>query len=411
MKIGIVGAGVSGLSIAKLLSAYYRVEILESNDVVGGIARTKNINGVPYHPVGGHCFNSKYPEVLDFVFKEVLAKENWNVIKRKSAIQFQNHLIPYPIEYSVKEIFKFDQTLAINIVRDFLDTDKQQDYRNLDEWFRGKFGDALAENYFIPYNHKIWNLHPAEMNHTWVKDKLPVPDKESFIKNFFEHQRDEMSHYTFYYPKGNHLNTFIEGLASNLDIKLNYQVQQIKKNKEKSKWVINNEKEYDIIISTIPLNIIPSLISDCPKQVLDDAKKLKYNKVSTMLWESHETENTWTYIPKKDSIFHRYIHISNFSNSEKNHTITESIGERTFSEMEECGKKDPFLIKPLDFNISNHAYVVFDQNYDDCKFTVKKYLEQIGIYTLGRFGEWEYYNMDICIKKSLELSEFIKEKY
>lgn len=411
MKIGVLGAGISGLSISKLLSDSHQVEVLESCNKVGGIAKTENIDGIPYHLVGGHCFNSKYPEVLDFVFNKVLSKDKWDWVKRKSAIKFQNHVIPYPIEYAIKDIYEFNPDLALKITTDFLTTPDKYEYENLENWFRGKFGDTLAENYFIPYNHKIWNLHPSEMSYKWVEDKLPIPDKSSFLKNFFEKQSDEMSHYHFYYPKNNHLNTFINSLASGLNITLNYKVKEIKFIKETQKWRVNNGKEYDLLISTIPLNIIPSIIDGCPSNVQEEAKKLKYNRVTTVLWESHKTENTWTYIPQSDSIFHRYIHIGNFPENKKNFTITEAIGEKSYPEMVENGIKDPFLIKPLAYNVSDHAYVVFDENHERCKTSVKRYLEKVGIFSLGRFGEWEYYNMDICIKKSLDLFKLIKDKY
>ncbi|HET8828224.1 MAG TPA: NAD(P)-binding protein, partial [Pelobium sp.] len=154
MRIGVLGAGISGLSIAKLLSPNHDVEVLEQNSFIGGIARTKNINGIAYHPIGGHCFNSKYPEVLDFVFKKVLPKENWHSVKRKAVIRFKNHIIPYPIEYSINEIFKFDNNLAIDIAKDFLSTNENSQPENLEEWFRVKFGNTLSDHYFIPYNHK-----------------------------------------------------------------------------------------------------------------------------------------------------------------------------------------------------------------------------------------------------------------
>lgn len=408
MRIGVLGAGISGLSIAKLLSPFHEVEVLERNSFVGGIARTKNIDGVAYHPIGGHCFNSKYPEVLDFVFNQVLAKENWYSIKRKAVIRFKNHIIPYPIEYSIKEIFKFDKDLAIDIVKDFLAANESTNPKNLEEWFRGKFGNTLSDHYFIPYNNKIWNIHPKEMSYEWVKDKLPIPDKNSFTRNFFEEQCDKMDHHTFFYPKNNHQNCFIKALATELNITLNYRVKTIKKT---SCWVINDNKEYDLIINTLPLNIVPSLIVDCPLPILDSAKRLKYNKVSTMFWESIPNKNTWTYIPDKNSIFHRYIHIGNFNNPNKNYTITEAIGDLSYQDMEAQGRKDASLISALDYNVSDHAYVVFDENYENCKNNVKSYLKEIGLLTLGRFGEWEYYNMDVCIKKSLEMCELVKERY
>lgn len=64
-------------------------------------------------------------------------------------------------------------------------------------------------------------------------------------------------------------------------------------------------------------------------------------------------------------------------------------------------------MEPSSFNISNHAYVVYDKNYEECKLCVLDYLNGQGIYSLGRFGEWEYYNMDVCIKSAMRLSKKI----
>jgi protoporphyrinogen oxidase len=122
MKIGILGAGISGLSVARLLRNDFEVEILGKNNFPRGIARTKDVNGIPYHLVGGHCFNSKYPEVLDFVFNEVLPFNKWRKIKRKSKIQFCQQEIDYPIEFVIKQIYSFDKDIAIEIITDFLNS-------------------------------------------------------------------------------------------------------------------------------------------------------------------------------------------------------------------------------------------------------------------------------------------------
>lgn len=82
MKVGVIGAGISGMSIARLIDSDFEVEILEKESVVGGIARTKDVNGIAYHIVGGHCFNSIYPEVLNFIFDKVLSKDNWNLDRK-----------------------------------------------------------------------------------------------------------------------------------------------------------------------------------------------------------------------------------------------------------------------------------------------------------------------------------------
>jgi len=411
MRVGILGAGITGLSIGRLLNKYFEVEVLEKESHCGGIARTKDVFGHAYHVVGGHCFNSKYPEVMDFVFNEILPKDKWHKIKRNSVIRFKDHEINYPIEFSVRQIYEFDKDLAIKIITDFISSNDDLIYSNLEEWFRKKFGNTLAEEYFIPYNTKIWNNEPKNMSPTWVEDKLPIPDKFSFFESLIDSAKDKMAHAEFYYPDSNNQNTFIDSLADGLDIHYNTEITEINYDNKNNLWIVNNKHDYDILISTIPLNILPTLILNTPDEILQSTSKLKYNSVSNVIWESKPTDRTWTYLPGKQTIFHRYIHIGNFYKPALNYTITESIGKRTFQEMIDDGKSDFFLVKPLDFNISEHAYVVFDENYSESTTKIKKYLDKIDLYSIGRFGEWQYYNMDVCIKSSMELATIILSKY
>ncbi|WP_158798516.1 NAD(P)/FAD-dependent oxidoreductase [Pedobacter sp. L105] len=412
MRIGILGAGISGLSLGRLLSNDFTVELLERGSIYGGIARTKNVNGIAYHKVGGHCFNSKYNDVLDFVFKEVLSKSKWHNIQRNAVIKYKNEEVSYPIEFAVKEIYNFDKELALSITKDFLNANDDFEYADLEDWFRKKFGNTLADSYFLPYNEKIWNRPPNEMSPAWVEGKLPIPNKMSFFNALISNEEDKMPHSTFYYPDSNDQNTFIDSLAQGLNITCNYNVDQIVYNSNKKCWIVNGDKEYDILVSTLPMNILPSLIADITSEIIEAAGNLKYNKVTTMLWETKGTERTWTYVPDKANFFHRYIHIGSFYYPRKNVSITEVVGTKTYEEMVENGKQDPFLIKPLDYNVSDHAYVVFDENYEIATEKIKQYLaSRDNIYTHGRFGEWQYYNMDVCIKQSIDLAAKINSKY
>ena len=137
--------------------------------------------------------------------------------------------------------------------------------------------------------------------------------------------------------------------------------------------------------------------------VKEACKKLRFNKVSNVLWESDGSDQTWTYFPSKDSIFHRHIHIGNFCRPKNSYIITECIGEKSFEEMKLEGEKTAYLKTPLDYHVSDHAYVVYDKNYFKYKDLIIKHFKKQGIKNLGRFGEWEYYNMDICIKSAIEL--------
>lgn len=407
MKICIIGAGITGLTVGKLLSENHEVTIYEEKSDIGGIARTKSVNGITYHTVGGHCLNSKNKAVMDFIFNDILPKENWHQVKRDAKINFHNYFISYPIEFSIKEIAKFDENLAFNITKDFISSE-DKDTDNLADWFKEKFGKTLAEEYFIPYNKKIWQIEPSEMSHLWIDGKLPLPNKKEFFKALIEDNEDTMPHSTFFYPNSNNQNTFIEALGKGLNIVTNSIVKSIEK--VENKWLINGKFKYDLVINTMPLNILPSIIKNTPEEILNEAKKLKYNKVTNVLWKTKPINFTWSYYPSVDTIFHRHIHIGNFFNPTKNYTITESMGEHTYEEMIENGKSFDYLLEPLDYNLSDYAYVVYDQNYNDATNKIKKYIENIGLYTIGRFGEWEYYNMDICIESAMKLFYKIEGK-
>lgn len=411
LKIAILGAGISGLSIAKLLKDSFEVEIFERSENSGGIARSKIIDELSYHVTGGHCFNSIYPEVIDFVFNEIMPITEWNKIERKAEVILGDFTVPYPIEYAIKHIFKYNPSLAQDILSDYFSAKDQIESTNLLEWFENHFGKVLTELYFKPYNEKIWKQNLEEVSFEWVKDKLPTPDKASVLRSLFEDESDQMPHRFFYYPKSNSQNTFIDRLADGLKINFNHDVTKIAYNDFSEKWIINDKLQFDLVISTLPLNELPSLITDAPQKIIECANRLCYNKLTTTLWETQPTKSTWTYVPNRNKLAHRYIHIGNFFNPNKNVTITEAIGRYTIEEIVESEANNPFFIKPLAHHVSNHAYVVFDKNHESATREIFDYLNHISLYSLGRFGEWQYYNMDVCIKKSIDLSKIIIDKY
>ena len=408
-KIAVIGAGISGLAFAKYAKVRGEscdVKVFEKSNSIGGIAKVKDFNNkIPYHMIGGHCFNSKYPHVMDFVFDHVLPENEWRKVNRQASILFKGNSIGYPIEYSIKDIFKFDEQLALDIVKDFYSASKEP-ATNLADWFKNNFGTTLANEYFIPYNRKIWGTEPCDMTADWVADKLPMPNDMEILKGLIGDGQDSMPHSSFYYPKSGTQNTFIAALAEGLEMELNANIAEIIENSDGTYRIGSNT--FDHIVYTGPLDEVAQILS-VDQKVNEATSKLKYNKVTTMIWKSKPTADTWTYIPGTESLFHRMIHIGNFIDSEQNYSITEAVGEVTYNEMVESANNIELLIEPIDYNVSERAYVVFDQNVAEAKDTIFNGLSNRNIHLLGRFGEWEYYNMDICIKRAIEVfDEVIK---
>lgn len=413
MKIAIVGGGISSISLARLLKDDFEVECLERDSVAGGIARVREVGGRPYHVNGGHCFNSRYEDVMDFVFGEILAKEQWNFIAREAKVFFRGQWVDYPIEFSIHQLDKIDPDLAFKITTEMFGASYERG-ENLEEWFVNHFGPTLSREYFIPYNTKIWGIAPKNMSNVWIEDekqmKLPVPTKESFFRGLMDRSKDKMVHTSFYYPKTNSINTFLDALGEGVECRLNYEVRSIEK--EGSKWVINGERSYDLIINTSPLDRVPQILKNIPSEALNAFEKLKFNRVSNVLWETDGSlEMTWGYIPDPKIGFHRISNTGRVVQPHGNFCTQEAIGDIPYERLVEEGRKIAFLKRPLDYNVTEHAYVFFDLNYKEAKEKAVSYLHSIGLIPHGRFGEWEYYNMDVCIKRSIDLAQNLRAKF
>ncbi len=64
-KLLIIGAGISGLTVAQNLREKFDVMIFEKESVPGGLIRCRRVDGSLFHICGGHVFNSKRQDVLD----------------------------------------------------------------------------------------------------------------------------------------------------------------------------------------------------------------------------------------------------------------------------------------------------------------------------------------------------------
>ena len=72
-------------------------------------------------------------------------------------------------------------------------------------------------------------------------------------------------------------------------------------------------------------------------------------------------------------------------------------------------KKEDFL--NFDMLKIKMAYVIYDLHHRENTDKILKYTNSIGIYSCGRFAEFEYVNMDHVIERAMKLCEKInKEK-
>lgn len=416
MRIAVLGAGISGISVARILREKgHTVTVLEKNKTAGGLARTRLTNGYTYDTHGGHIFNSKHPVVVEWVFS-LIPKEKWKYTVRNSKIYFGGKYISYPFELSLCEL---DADLVADCCRDFVEAQNGLEPDNFHDWLTWNFGKSIADAYMIPYNEKIWNYPLRDMETHWMQGKMPLPTKEEMKRSLLMKDPSErkMPHSTFYYPIDGGIQSLVNAITEGISIKTSYEISCIEKTD--GGWMINGLEKYDWIVSTIPLPVLPSIMK-LPENIADAIAGLKSNSLTTVLFDCEKTDISWLYIPSHEYRSHRIVYQSSFSpnvsaDKDRGCGAIEIIGDRfdVDSKLLKCAKIVPEELgfnNIIDSEFAEYAYVIHDKDYRKNTEAVKDYFAGVsGFDLLGRWGTWSYKNMDICILDAMEEADAIGE--
>ncbi len=417
MRIAVIGAGISGLSIAQLLKDDYDVTVFEQNRSVGGLIKCKRVNDCLYHTVGGHVFNSKNQQVLNWFWSFFNREEEFTETKRKAKVYFQDQIIGYPIE---NHIYNLDKPLINSITKELLELQKTQkhktpcDYSNFEEFLKENFGDTLYRIYFKPYNTKIWKTDLKQVSMQWLEGKLPMPDySEIILSNILREEENRMVHATFFYPKYNGSQFIADRLSKELDIKTGFTLNDASLN---GHHVLNRQHAVDKVIYTGDIRRLPNQwqeILSANDIDMQQINSLHANGTSTVFCETDETDISWLYFPENFTTAHRIIYTGNFSDTNNNGSdrktcVVEFSGKVPNEEMAAQLLLLPGNLVPLSYNYEPNSYVVQTHGTRQLIEAVKKVLMAHNIYLLGRFAEWEYYNMDKAMESAFRLAEVIK---
>lgn len=411
MNAAVLGAGVSGLTAARLLSDRGdKVTVYEKNSTVGGLARTKFTDGFLYDPHGGHIFNSKHPEVVEWVFS-ILPKDNWQFTERNAKIFMNGRYVSYPFELSLCEL---DTDMAIDCAYDFMSSCEGPEPDNFRDWLTWNFGKGIADNYMIPYNEKIWAYPLEDMETKWMQGKMPLPTKKDILRSLLlkDPKERKMPHSTFYYPLKGGIQTMVNAIAKGLDIKTDCPVTKIEK--KDGKWYVNGDGPFDTVISTVPLPMLPGVMQ-LPEKIVSYIKKLKYNSLTTVLFDCPATDITWLYVPSHDYRSHRIGYQSALTpyacpeGSSGGCGALEIIGSKfevgdDFAENTDILPEELGFKRVIDSEFTEYAYVIHDKEYRESTQNILEYFRTDGSFRLlGRWGTWNYKNMDLCMLDAMEL--------
>lgn len=404
-RVAVIGGGISGVSSARMLKQEGVDSVIyESNAKVGGLIECDKVDNVLFHKTGGHVFNSKNKSVLEWFWSFFDKESEFIHSERNAQILLNSQLIGYPIE---NNIYKLERSLASKIIQDLLSNKREINPSNFKDFLLSNFGSTLYQLYFKPYNEKIWGSDLSDIPLEWLEGKLPFTTPQEIIENnIFRLEEKDMVHSTFSYPKQNGSQFIIDRLAEGLEIKLNSKVIGVFKND--NMYQIGDEI-YSHIIYTGDIREVQDFLPwlALPDDLATRVRSLQSHGTTTVLCEVDENDMSWLYLPEFSTDFHRIIFTGNFSknnNGDKQRLTCTLESTKRLDETELLSqiKELPYNIKVLSIHRRESSYIIHDAETSNTVQEVKEILLQNNIHLVGRFAEWQYYNMDKAIEAAMD---------
>ena len=431
MKIAILGAGVSGLSLARFLVQggvdQDSLTLFEAAPVVGGLCRSKTVDGFTYDVAGGHILFSKDAAAMQWMKDEAGGDAAFVRRDRNTKIRFGDRWVHYPFENGIGDLPKdanFDCLAGYVKAWHARQTSGSDAPGDFGAWVRWRFGDGIADHFMDPYNEKIWKRPLDQITSGWVAGRVPDAPIEDVLRAAVGIRTEGYTHQAIFdYPEAGGFQPITDGIGSTLAdrVRLSTPVTEVVKHGEG--WQVNGE-DFDRVVSTLPLDKLPDVVRDVPADVVDAMRTLEHNAMVCILVALDRPEHpdlSWIYLPHADQgPANRVTYMSNYSPGNAPEGKTSLMAEVTWpmhtpfpgEELERdvlagfvnAGLIDGGEVLFTDRSTVSHAYVVFDHEYDRRRGAALGWLEEQGIVPLGRFGRYEYDNSDQCVIKARELA-------
>lgn len=414
-SLAIIGAGISGLAVAHLLKQKYKVVLFEKETVAGGLIRCIRVNGSLYHICGGHVFNSKKQNVLDWFWNRFDKDCEFSKAIRNSVVfMTESKHVPYPIE---NYVYLFEPEIQKSIIHDLLALYKSNSRQseNFEEFLKNHFGTTLYKLYFKPYNEKVWRRDLDNVPLSWLEGKLPMPNIEEILFNNFNHVKErEFVHSSFFYEKVNGSQYIADKLAEGLDINFDHEISSIAKCG--SGWMLD-EQYFDKVVFCGNIKQLPSMIKSFDKILpfINDIDALEYHGTTSVFCEIDKNPYSWIYLPDKSYDAHRIICTGNFSETNNASGLVDRITATV--EFTDLISKDDILeqLKRIPLNpeyithrYNQYTYPIQNSNTRKMISNLKEVLSSDNFFMTGRFADWEYYNMDVAIGAAMNLCKKLR---
>ena len=415
-ELVIIGAGPAGLALASHYPGSKRV--LEREGEVGGLCRSFEIGGGVFD-IGGHSFHTPHANVEQFV--RTLMGNNWSVQARDARVYVNGELIPYPFQQN------FEKLSDINVVQECRNAARSdpQEAANFEEWIVARFGAGIATHFMLPYNRKLWARDLRRMNCEWVRERVADASVGHSTVEVGK-RKPLLSNSWVGYPAQGGFGEIYKTLAKACGpIEFNCDVVRVDPNDKTVECNDGRVRHWGRLASTMPVPLLLKSMRGTPPSLQQRADQLEAVALRVlMILVAHPLPNA----PQRIYVSHPAIplHKASF-----NHTSSASLRQRPMHAVmcEISHSTEKPLPNDIDLETATTDWLIdaglvpsrsdivqivhFDTMFGYPVYThdrvvimreIRAFLEAKHIYTLGRFGRWEYVNSDECIHQGMTLA-------
>jgi protoporphyrinogen oxidase len=421
-RVVILGGGLTGISTAYHLKRPWL--LLEKEERLGGHARTDETRGFFFDKTG-HWLHLRDPYTKQLV--QELLPDQMIPVERKARIFSHGVLTRFPFQGNLYGLPPdVVSECLIDFVRAQMDPGSLEPPKNFEDFCLKKFGKGISRHFMIPYNQKLWGVHPREITAEWCSRFVPIPKLEDVLKGAVGDVPPELGYnISFLYPKTGGIETLTRALVSKLsggDIVCGANPERI--DAEAHELTLGGEViPYASMVASIPLPEIVKRLAAPPAEVEEAASKLRctpvrYLNVATRV--PPRADWHWIYVPEEKYPFYRvgiytnavpamappgqgsfYVELSDRGPSPKVDAILPDVAEAMVAAGAIASTDDILFAEMKELK---YAYVVFDDNYYGSVATITKYLEEHDIFPRGRYGSWIYNAMEDSILAGREVA-------
>ena len=443
--IVIIGAGPAGLTAAySLMKSGRRGIVLESDTVVGGIARTVERDGYRFD-IGGHRFFTKVKQI-EQLWDEMLG-EPMLLRPRMSRIYYGGKFYDYPLKASnaLKNMGFFNAaTCMLSYGKARLIPNRHP--KNYEEWVTNQFGSKLFNMFFKSYTEKVWGIPCKEIGADWAAQRIKGLSLGAAVKNALFGARKNGQQFTtlidqFKYPRhgpGQLWENVTKTIQqSGWDVRLGQRVVGVSRSVDadgssriesvatQDRAGHRSELQASHVFSSMPLkHLLAGMNPAPPKDVLDAANALKYRDFLTIVLVIDKAEmfpDNWIYVHAPEVKMGRIQNFKSWSpymvpdqsktclgleyfvneGDELWSAADDKLIELGYRELTQIGLAMGPLVKGYVVRMPK-AYPVYDTGYQQRLDTIRHWLAEIdNLHCIGRNGQHRYNNQDHSMATAL----------